>query len=223
MMSEPANDRKGVPEGFSPKERPDILAQAESAFLGFAAYKNILYKITYIRLNGSFKLLALPNAGLGPFENIGLFCEKFKPNLPNTTGKDVGVGMYTNLVGDKYDYYFGQQVTSLDVIPDGLVGIDTHTKNFAVMMFIANTMHELVGDETGPGDAMQTAGEYIKTVWLPEHRDIAITDENGDCGKVIVDGKIYHTGTFEVYSEEYQAGGAPAMCFYIPLKEESLR
>jgi hypothetical protein len=87
------------------------------------------------------------------------------------------------------------------------------------MMFIANTMYELVGDDTGPGDAMQTAGEYITNIWLPQHRGITITDENGDCGKVIVNGKIYHTGNFEVYPEEHTVGNTPTMCFYIPLKD----
>ena len=195
-------------------------AERNSEFPGFDSYKNILYRLVYLKLEESFKFIGLSGEGLGPFQNIGLFVEKYKPSLPSTTDKDVGVGMYTNLIGDKFNYYFGQQVTSLETVPEGLTGIDTYTRNFCVMVFLANSMCELVGDDKGPGDAMQTAGEYIKNVWLPGHRDIAVTDERGECGKVIRDGKIYHTGNFEVYSSEYAAGSAPAMCFYIPLKDK---
>ena len=210
------------PDSYKPAEKPEIISAVEEKFPGFQMYKNILYQLEYLKFGDSFKFLALPGKDLKPFENIGMFKDKYLPKLPNTTGKNIGVGMYTNLIGDKFDYYFGQRVTSLGEIPDGLVGIDTHTECFCVMIFIANSMYELVGDEKGPGDAMQTAGEYIKNEWLPEHKSIAVTDENGECGKVAVGGKLYHTGNFEVYSEEHTAGGTPAMSFYIPLKNDSL-
>ena len=78
-------------------------------------------------------------------------------------------------------------------------------------------------DEKGPGDAMQTAGEYINNIWLPEHKDITITDENGNYGKVIINGKIYHTGCFEVYAEEFHMNeNNLGMCFFIPLKDGSI-
>lgn len=179
-------------------------------------YKNILYKMEYVHFPQSLKVIALPNAGMGPFENIGIFMDKYSRHIPN--GNGINIGMYTNLINDNFDYYFGQWVTNLEEVPEGLVGLDTHTTNFAVLTVCANTMFELVGDDTGPGDAMHTAEEYMQTVWLPNHRDIAVTDERGDCGKVLIDGKIYHTGNFEVYLDTDDSN--PQMQFYIPLKND---
>ena len=180
-------------------------------------YKNIVVKINYVILEESFKFVGLGNKGLESFENIGLFDKKYKKTISDIVDEKMQFGMFTNLPnGTDWDYYIGVQVKDLDTIPQGLTGFDTQTKRFAVMSVGANSMFELVGDETGPSDAMMTAEEYTKNVWLPEHKDMAILDENGDCGKVLVDGKIYHTGCFEAYPQN--CGEAIEMQFYIPLK-----
>ena len=180
-------------------------------------YKNIVVKMNYLILEENFMFVGLGNKGLEPFENIGLFENKYKKTISNIVDGDMQFGMFTNLPnGTDWDYYFGVQVKDLDTIPDGLTGFDTQTKRFAVMSVGANSMFELVGDETGSSDAMMTAEEYTKNIWLPEHKDIAILDENGDCGKVLVDSKIYHTGCFEAYPKNFEK--AIEMQFYIPLK-----
>jgi AraC-like DNA-binding protein len=182
-------------------------------------YKNIVVKVNYLILEESFKFIGLGNKNLEPFENIGIFKENHKNKINNNVddNENMDFGMFTNLPnGTDWDYYYGVQVKDLDNIPTGLTGFDTQTKRFAVMSVGANSMFELVGDETGPSDAMMTAEEYTKNIWLPEHKDIAILDENGDFGKVLVDGKIYHTGCFEAYPKN--CGEAIEMQFYIPLK-----
>jgi len=194
-----------------------ILGGHMEANAQLTVYKNIVVKMNYIILEESFKFVGLGNKDLEPFENIGLFTEKYKKTITNIVDEDMQFGMFTNLPNGKdWDYYIGVQVKDLDAIPEGLTGFDTQTKRFAVMSVGANSMFELVGDETGPGDAMMTAEEYTKNVWLPEHKDIAMLDENGDCGKVLVDGKIYHTGCFEAYPKHCEE--AIEMQFYIPLK-----
>jgi len=180
-------------------------------------YKNIVVKVSYLILEDSFKFVGLGNKGFEPYENIGVFTKKYKPMIKNNVDENINFGMNTNLPnGTDWDYYLGVQVKDLANIPDGLTGFDTQTKRFAVMSVGANSMFELVGDETGPGDAMMTAEEYSKNIWLPEHKDMAILDENGDFGKVVVDGKIYHTGCFEAYPQNCEE--AIEMQFYIPLK-----
>lgn len=183
----------------------------------FTSYKNITVKVEYITLKESFKFVGLGNKGMEPFENIGIFTEKYKQTVTNNMDERINFGMYTNLPnGDDWDYYMGVQVKDLDAIPEGLTGFDTQTKRFAVMSVGANSMSELVGDESGPSGAMMTAEEYTNNVWMPEHKGLAILDENGNCGKVLVDGKIYHTGCFEAYPKNCEE--AIKMQFYIPLK-----
>jgi len=180
-------------------------------------YKNIVVKVSYLILEESFKFIGLGNKGMNPFDNIGVFTERYKKTVPNNVHEYTAFGIYTNLPdGNNWDYYFGVQVSTLSTIPDGLTGFDTQTKRFAVMSFGASSMFELVGDANGPGDAMKTAGEFIKDIWLPEHKDIAILNENGECGKVLVDGKIYHTGCFEAYPNNFD--DVIEMQFYVPLK-----
>ena len=183
----------------------------------FTTYKNITVKVEYMTIEESFKFIGLGNKGLNPFENIGIFKDKYKNIVANNMHDYMEFGMWTNLPdGNDFDYFYGVQVNDLNIIPDGLTGFDTQTYRFAVMSVGANSVFELVGDEKGPGDAMETAGEYTKNIWMPEHKGLAILDENGDFGKVIVDGKIYHTGCFEAYPKKFE--DAIEMQFYIPLK-----
>jgi hypothetical protein len=126
--------------------------------------------------------------------------------------------MYTNLPdGSGFDYIYGVLVKSLDHIPEGLTGIDLHNRKFAVMTIAAESTYKLYGDEE-PGEAMSIADEYMKTVWLPEHKDIAITNENGECRYIVHNGNYYFTNCFEVYPDDIEG---IQMQFYIPLKDKA--
>ena len=78
-----------------------------------------------------------------------------------------------------------------------------------------------MGGATEAGEAMGTAGEYIKSVWLPAHtNDVEWYNVEQGWYKLNIDNIDY--GCFiEVYKISDMVK-EPEMCYYIPLKDKQV-
>jgi hypothetical protein len=125
---------------------------------------------------------------------------------------------YSGTFGNgSWDYIFGCQIRSMEDVPEGLISFDIELKRFVEITFRVKTIYELVGDDKGPGDAMVTAGEYIREIWLPEHGDeVNVVDLNNLCFEVKKGDRTYYLGMIEIYKVELQDDAE--ISFYIPLK-----
>lgn len=206
------------PESYNPSERPEIISAAEKkSGKKYETYKNIEYRMDRIELSESLKFAGLPLSIYPNFANIGKFHKEYKSKMLDSYAPYTEVGYSGTYGGAKWDYIFGCQVRSLDDLPNGLICFDTGVMRFASITFRANSTYELVGDDKGPGDAMVTAGEYIKEVWLPEHMDeVNIADLKNMCFEIKNGDKSYYTNMIEIYKVELKDD--PEMSFYIPLK-----
>lgn len=216
MQVEKKEDR--IPESHQPQTKPSILFEVHRNCEKFETYENIVFRIEIVELEDSLKMIGLSHKGYTiPFSNIKAYHERYSAQVSNKTQPHTDIAMFTDLPdGTSKNYIFGEQVDTLDEIPEGLIGIDTFTKKFAVIHFGAQTRYKLLGDQD-PGEAMVSAGRYINQVWLPRHRDIAITDDKGNCGWTNRNGRLYETGLIEVYPVNIEISNE--MCFYIPLHE----
>ena len=184
----------------------------------FEVYKNVLVKIEYESYPETFKIAGLPYQDEN--ENIRVYHDNYKGKVPNQYDPytEIGLGIF----GPDYgNYLFGCRVNSLDNIPEEFVGVDTGIKNFAVVTFRAETEEKLLGGATEAGEAMGTAKEYIKNVWLPAHiNEIGLYNTEQMWHKLELDGIDY--GCFiEVYKMSVMAK-EPEMCYYIPLKDKQV-
>lgn len=179
-------------------------------------YKDILVKVERESYKETFICVGLPYEE--GFANIGKYHGHFKDlvNYKSEPYQEVGIVIVRQ---NGWDYLFGCRITSLDDIPEGMQGVDTGIRNFAVVTFRSEDAEKLVGGEDGPGDGMRTADEYIKNVWLPNHIDeVEFYDEPNNVFK------MYHqevgSGCYriEVYKTNIQ--DEPEMCYYIPLREK---
>lgn len=206
-------------ESYSPNEIPEIISAVEKRQSNkYEAYKSIELRMDCIELSESLKLAGVPLSRYPNFENIGVFHDKYKQKMMNRYAPytEVGYsGTFNNEAG--WDYIFGCQIRNMEDIPDGLVVLDVGVKRFAEIIFRANSVFELVGDDKGPGDAMQIAQEYIKEVWLPKHMDeVNIADINHMCFFTKLGDNTSYCNMIEIYKVELDDD--PEMSFYIPLK-----
>ena len=181
-----------------------------------AVYKDILVKVELESYPETFKIAGLPYQDEN--EEIRIYHDNYVGKVPNQYDPytEIGLGIF----GPDYgNYLFGCRVSSLDDLPDGFVGVDTGVKNFAVVTFRAETEEKLLGSATDAGEAMGTAKEYIKNVWLPGHiNDIGLYNTEQMWYKLELDGTDY--GCFvEVYKMSDMVK-EPEMCYYIPLKDK---
>jgi len=183
----------------------------------FETFQDILIKVETIELPETLKILALSNENMEGFENIGKYQENFKHLVADRYSPYTEVGLSSDFAPNSW-YAFGCQVQTLGNIPEGMVGIDIGANKFMCLTFKllpGSTAWDLVGGATGPGDGMQTAGEYLTTQWIPKNEKNLLgyyTWEHG-YGFNIGSNKIY--SPIEVYKADIQK--EPEMCFYLPL------
>lgn len=218
-MSEPIKKPNQIPESYRPGEKPEIIEAAEEkAESKYKKYKDIEFFMERESYPETFKMAGVP--WQADFGNIGDYHNNYKDKLADKYEPytDVGLSIFSASYGN---YIFGGRVNSLDDLPDGMVGVDTGIKNFAVITFRADDTYKLLGGTDGPGDAMKTAGDYIKNVWLPEHKDeVEIYNPDNGCYMLKIDNEDFGCGNIEVYKNT--SGENPEMCFYIPLKENRI-
>lgn len=174
-------------------------------------YKDILVKVEIIELLETIKVACLKDRGFA----FGEFEEVYKSQLIDRHSPYSSVGFFTDYFGGE-TYVVGCIVDTLDNLPEGLEPMDLGVKRFASVTFCAVSAEKLVGGEDGPGDGMQTAGEYIDKVWIPQHKDEVIGTSKPGCYEITSDAHTYQLGTFEVYKTDLSV--EPEMCIYIPLK-----
>jgi len=165
----------------------------------------------------SLKFAGVPLSLYPDFANIDRFHTGYKAQMLDRYAPYTEIG-FSGGTPERYDYFFGCQVRSLDNLPEGLVGIDTGMTRFACITFRANSAEELVGGEEGPGNGMKTAHTYIKEVWLPEHRDevAPIVDWDSTCFEIQNNEHFQFMNMIEIYKVELDV--AAEMCYYLPLK-----
>ena len=176
-----------------------------------AVYKDILVKVETIELSETIKTACLKGRGFA----FGEFGENYKPLLLDRHTPYSSVGFFTDYFG-KETYVVGCIVDTLDNLPEGLEPMDTGIRRFASITFRAVSAEKLVGGPDGPGEGMQTAGEYVEKVWMPKHKDEVIGSSKQGCYEMTSGDRVYQLGTFEVYKTDIQLD--PEMCYYIPLK-----
>jgi AraC-like DNA-binding protein len=206
----------------------------------FETYKDILVKMEIIELPETLKFVGITNQGLENFQNIEVYHEKHKPLLMSKHDPYIEVGLSSNAFKDSW-YTFGCQVSSLDDLPDGLVGLDTGLRRFACLTFRVpptgdeTASENLVGGDDGPGDGMQMAGDYLKEKWIPKNIDKLYNHnvceygnynfivKRADSDFQIIDPQTAEAKeevTIYTWIEVYKVNidEDPEMCFYIPLK-----
>jgi len=182
-------------------------------------YKDILVKVERVSYTESFKAVGLPYQD--GFANIGDYHDNYKDKVPNKCEPYMEIGMGFSYDGGG-DYIFGCRVSSLDGVIPGMKAVDTGFKDFAVVTFRSENMMKLVGGEDGPGEGMQTANEYINSVWLPEHMDEVELYKPGEIEhnvfKMSNGSVVGGCHPIEVYINSGDSN--PEMCYYIPLKSK---
>ena len=174
-------------------------------------FKDIQIKVETIELPETIKVACLVGQGFA-FEE---FEKDFKPQLIHKHTPYTSTGFETNYFGEE-TYLVGCFVDSLENLPQGLEPMDTGVKRFAVFTFWSVSKEKLVGGEDGPGEGMETAGQYIKEVWMPKHKaDVCNLTESGGY-RIVTDEREYVLGTFEVYKCDLNV--EPEMCIYVPLR-----
>jgi len=214
-MNEPIRKPAQTPESFQPTEVPLIVnAVTDQANSKYEKYKDIEYYMERESNPESLKMMGVP--WQDGFANIGNYHENYEGKLPNAYEPKANIGI--SLMGESYgNYIFGCRVTTLDDVPEGLVGVDTGYKDFAVITFRSVDTETLVGGEDGPGDGMVTAGDYIKNVWLPAHKhEVDLHNEEEASFSMDMGGKEMGVYMIEVYKNMTESN--PEMSFYIPLK-----
>lgn len=93
------------------------------------------------------------------FWNIGKYVEKYKPSMPNRSRPLREVAINCQIDGE-WAYYFGAQVTSFDIIPEGLTPISIPAGRFLVMSFNSNDNNDLLNNLVGR--VINIAREYCK-------------------------------------------------------------
>lgn len=214
-----AKKTNNSPESYSPNELPEIISAVEkNSGNKYEEYKTIEFRMDNIELSESLKFAGVPYSLYPDFANIGRFHDVYKQKMINQYAPYTEVGYSGTYKDDsQWEYIFGCQIRSADDIPEGLICFDTGVKRFAVITFRAKSVYDLVGGEEGPGDAMVLAGEYIKEVWLPQHKEeVNVADPNQMCFEIKSGEKTHYCGMIEIYKVELDDD--PEMCFYIPLK-----
>lgn len=208
------------PEGYGPGEKPELIQRIEQqAANPYRTYKTIEYRMDYAEYPENFKMAGVPYSVYPEFANIDRFHHEYKPLLMDRYAPYTEVGIGTSKgFGDGYDYVFGCQVRSLAGLPEGLIGIDTGLRRFASITFRASSSEELVGGTDGPGEAMAIAMDYLKQIWLPEHKgEVAdIVDWNSTCFEIKNGDETFYLNPIEVYKVELDVDAE--MCYYLPLK-----
>ena len=179
----------------------------------FQEYKDILFKVERISYKESLKIAGVP--WQDNFRNIGVYHKSYQAGLPNKADPfyDAEIHFTTGLYSD---YIFGGLVTSIEDLPEGLIGIDTGYKTFDVLTFRAVDIGTLLGDDKGPGDAMKTAWEYAKKVWHPTHKhEVELYNEESFAFKMLLDGVAYGCGAIGVYIDT--SDDNPEMCHFLPV------
>jgi len=174
-------------------------------------YKDILIKVETIELPETIKVACLVGRGFAfdELENV------YKPQLATRHTPYTSTGFATNYFGEE-TYLVGCFVDSLEYLPEGLEPMDIGVKRFAVFTFRSVSKEKLVGGEDGPGEGMETAGQYIKEVWMPKHKaEVCDLTESGGY-RIVTDEREYVLGTFEVYKCDLDI--EPEMCVYVPLR-----
>jgi len=176
-------------------------------------YKDILVKVERVNYPETLKIAGLSwqsgFANIGDYHRdyLGMLNNKFEPYT------DAEISFHTENDGQ---WIFGGRVTSVDNLPHGMIGIDTGYKSFDVLTFRAVDLGTLLGDGENAGDAMKTAGEYVKNVWYPAHKDEVDSIEGDDKYGMIIDGEAWTCGNIGIYKDTSNEN--PEMCFYLPLK-----
>lgn len=213
-----AQKPNGNPESYHPAVKPDIIRSIEKqADNKFQVYQNIEFRMDIVEYPESLKFAGVPLSLYPHFANIEQFHSQYKTQMLERYAPYTEVG-FSGGTPERYDYYFGCQVKSLEDLPEGLVGIDTGLTRFACITFRANSTEELVGGEEGPGNGMEMAHAYIKEVWLPTHQDevAPIVDWNSTCFEIKINEQFQFMNMIEIYKVELNV--AAEMCYYLPLK-----
>lgn len=184
-------------------------------------YKNIRFKLNHVCMEKGLKFAGLKFSDYPQYENIEKFHSQYKDKLKDLCASkpyvEIGYsGTFKN--GTNFDYIFGCLIDDDQKILEGLTVFDTGLTEFLEMQFEAASAYELVGDENGSGDAMNEAMEYIKTQWLPNHRDqVELIDETNNIFAFNMDGVQYLTSVIEIYKVDITDDHK--MSYYIPLKK----
>lgn len=182
-------------------------------------YKNTSLQINNVHMEGGLKFAGLKISEYPNFANIEEFHTQFaeKVKLACASEPYVEIGYSGTYKGGKFfDYIFGCQIYTEQTVPDGLTVFDTGLTDFIEIQFEAGSAHDLVGDENGPGSAMDQAREFFMTRWLPANKDkVALADEANGIFAFNKDGIQYLTGMIEVY--RFDIANEHRMSFYVPL------
>ncbi len=207
------------PEGYSPNEKPSIveavIKKAENKYQKYKDFEFYLERESYLE---TFKMAGVP--WQAEFGNINDYHNNYQDKLMDQYDPYTEVGIGIEFING-WNYFFGCRVNSLDNLPEGITGVDTGLKNFAVITFRADNTEKLLGGTDGPGDAMKTAGEYISNVWLPEHRD-EVEFFNSDHGVYKIKNGDVDCGCAHIEVYKNTSSDNPEMCFYIPLKDNQI-
>ena len=178
------------------------------------AYKDILIKVERVNYPETLKIAGVP--WQDDFGNIGDYHKNYLSRLPNKYEPytDAEISFRSGSYGQ---WIFGGRVTSINNLPDGMIGIDTGYKTFDVLTFRATDLDTLLGDENEAGDAMKTAGDYIKNVWYPAHKNETDSNDGGEKYIMSVDGVEWTCGGIGIYKNTSKEN--PEMCYFLPLAE----
>lgn len=181
----------------------------------YETYEDMPYRIDFIELPESLKLVGVAKTHDWSFSNIEDYHKNYKALVEDKSLPYIEVGVTSNIRNaDAADYIYGCFVNSLNNIPDGMFGFDTGFKRFVVMTFRANNAEELVASDK---HGMSLALKYLAQQWIPEHKDMIIALNNRFQFEKDYNGKLCETSIFEVYSCNIEV--EPEMSIYIPLKD----
>lgn len=109
-----------------------------------------------------FKIIALSDKNVNSepdFWNIGNYVETYKSSMPNRSCPSREVAINCKIDGE-WAYYFGTQVTSFDIISEGLTPISVPVDRFLVMSFNSKDNDNLLNNLVGR--VIHVAREYCK-------------------------------------------------------------
>ena len=188
--------------------------------MDYVKHKNTKIHVSYESYDETLKIAGVGN--MPEFGNIDAYHSKYKDMDFDKFQPYSDAEIYFTWQDEngeyKSEYLFGCRVNSLKNLPEGLIGIDTGAKKFAVITFRSETFGQLVGDEHGPGEGMNDAADYYKNVWLPENKDkVEIMSKEHNSMFKMHNGVDWNycsiIGIYRNTSEEN-----PEMCHFIPLK-----
>jgi len=136
MVNEPAMDGREA-------NRP---AESDKSQNGFTRYKSFEYRFDVVEFPEGLKVAGVPKYHGGYDDFIGEYYRKFEPLMKNRHEPYTEICVWSSLLGEKRanswesgDRIWGCLVTSLDGLPEGIVGADIRVKKFLVMTVRADS------------------------------------------------------------------------------------